>query len=243
MFSHRDPSMRKSGYANIFVKNLHVAVDNKALHEIFACFGNVLSCKVAIDSNGQSKGFAFVQFEKEEDAQNAIKGLHGMLINGKPVYVGLFVRRPERDQANGSPKFKNVYVKNLPEIFTDDNLKEEFETFGKIISAVIMRDENGNSKGFGFVSFKEEDAASAAVENLNGKTINDKVIYVGRAQKKAEREAELKAKFEQERSGRMEKLQGANLYLKNLDDSFNDENLKKLFSPFGEIISCRVCIF
>lgn len=104
-----------------------------------------------------------------------------------------------------------------------------------------MRDANGNSRGFGFVNLQNSDDAASAVESWNGIVHNgDKVWYVGRAQRKAEREAELKAKFEQERSGRLEKLQGANLYLKNLDDTVDDAKLKELFSEHGTITSSRV---
>ncbi|KAL2324676.1 hypothetical protein Fmac_023734 [Flemingia macrophylla] len=243
MFSQRDPSIRKSGFGNVFIKNLDTSIDNKALHDTFAAFGNVLSCKVAVDGSGQSKGHGFIQFDSEEAAQNAIKQLNGMLINDKQVYVGLFMRRQERAQANGSPKFTNVYVKNFTETYTDEDLKKLFGPYGTITSATVMRDVNGKSKCFGFVNFQNPDAAAAAVERLNGTTINDdKALYVGRAQRKAEREAELKAKIEQERISRYEKLQGANLYLKNLDDSFSDEKLKDLFSEFGTITSCKVMI-
>lgn len=243
MYSHRDPSIRKSGHANVFIKNLDTSIDNKALLDTFAAFGTVLSCKLAVDSNGQSKGYGFVQFENEESAQNAIKRLNGMLINDKQVYVGLFVRRQERTQANGSPKFTNVYVKNLSETTTDEDLNKLFGTYGTITSVVVMRDANGNSRCFGFVNFQSPDAAAVAVEKLNGTTANDdKVLFVGRAQRKAERESELKAKFEQERISRYEKLQGANLYLKNLDDDVNDEKLKELFSEFGTITSYKVML-
>lgn len=240
MFSHRDPSLRKSGYANLFIKNLDQSIDTKALYETFSAFGTVLSCKVAVDQNDNSKGYGFVQFDKEEAAQNAIKRLNGMLINDKKVYVGTFIRRQERNRAKGSPKFTNVYVKNLTEGATDDSLRKMFEKFGNITSAVVMKDGNGKSKCFGFVNFDTPDSAAAAVENLNGSSLEDKVLYVGRAEKKAEREAELKAQFEQERNSRFEKLKGANLYLKNLDDSVNDEKLKELFSEFGTISSCKV---
>lgn len=243
MFSHRDPSIRKSGHANIYIKNLDTSIDNKALHDTFASFGTVLSCKVAVDRNGQSKGHGFVQFEKDEAAQDAIKRLNGMLINDKQVYVGLFVRRQERNRANGLPRFSNVYVKNLSESTTDEDLNKVFGNYGTITSAVVMRDANGNSRYFGFVNFQSPDSASAAVEKLNGTTHDDKVWYVGKAQRKSEREAELKAKFEQERNSRYEKLQGANLYLKNLDDDINDEKLRELFSEFGTITSCKVIFF
>lgn len=243
MFSHRDPSIRKSGFANVFIKNLDPSIDNKALLDTFAAFGTVLSCKIALDNNGQSKGYGFVQFEQEEAAQNAIKRLNGMLINDKQVYVGLFVRHQERNRGNGSPKFTNVYVKNLSETTTDDDLKNIFGKFGSITSAVVMRDASGMSKCFGFVNFQSSDSAAAAVEHLNGATFNDdKVWYVGKAQRKSEREAELRAKFEQERKNKFEKFKGANLYLKNLDDSVNDEKLKELFSEFGTITSCKVML-
>ncbi|XP_015072184.1 polyadenylate-binding protein 5 isoform X2 [Solanum pennellii] len=239
MFSHRDPSLRKSGYANVFIKNLDSSIDNKALQDTFGAFGTVLSCKVAVDSNGQSKGYGFVQFDQDEAAQKAINRLNGMLINDKQVYVGYFIRGQER-RGNVCEKFTNVYVKNLPESTSDEDLKKLFEKYGTITSAVVMTDSSGKSKCFGFVNFETWDAAASAVEELNGSSLNENVLYVGKAQKKSEREADLRAKFEQERASRFEKLKGANLYLKNLDDSVNDENLKELFVEYGTITSCKV---
>ncbi|KAG9153106.1 hypothetical protein Leryth_012370 [Lithospermum erythrorhizon] len=240
MFSHRDPSLRKSGHGNVFIKNLDTSIDNKALYDTFATFGNVLSCKVAIDSSGRSRGYGFVQFEQEEAAESAIKRLDGMLINDKKVYVGHFVRQQERRKCNGHTIFTNVYVKNLPESTTDQELNELFGKYGTITSEIVMKDANGKSKCFGFVNFENPDSAAAAVEKLNDYTFGDKVLYVGKAQKKVEREAELKNKFEQERLKKYEKLQGSNLYLKNLDDNINEEKLKEIFSPFGTVASCKV---
>ncbi|TYH83185.1 hypothetical protein ES332_D02G115300v1 [Gossypium tomentosum] len=91
MYSQRDPSLRKSGTANIFIKNLDKSIDHKALHDTFSSFGNILSCKISTDGLGQSKGYGFVQFDKEKSAQNAIDKLNGMLINDKLVYVGHFL--------------------------------------------------------------------------------------------------------------------------------------------------------
>ncbi|KAG4401999.1 hypothetical protein GLYMA_02G103900v4 [Glycine max] len=240
MYSHRDPSIRKSGQGNIFIKNLDRAIDHKALHDTFSTFGNILSCKVATDSSGQSKGYGFVQFDNEESAQKAIEKLNGMLLNDKQVYVGPFLRKQERESTADKAKFNNVFVKNLSESTTDDELKNVFGEFGTITSAVVMRDGDGKSKCFGFVNFENADDAARAVEALNGKKFDDKEWYVGKAQKKSERENELKQRFEQSMKEAADKYQGANLYVKNLDDSLGDDKLKELFSPFGTITSCKV---
>ncbi|KAJ4701722.1 Polyadenylate-binding protein [Melia azedarach] len=240
MYSHRDPSIRKSGTGNIFIKNLDKSIDHKALHDTFSSFGNILSCKISTDVSGQSKGYGFVQFDNEESAQSAIDKLNGMLINDKQVYVGHFLRKQERESALNKTKFNNVYVKNLSELTTDDDLKRTFGEYGTITSAVVMRDGDGKSKCFGFVNFENADDAAKAVDALNGKKFDDKEWYVGKAQKKSEREVELKGRFEQAMKETVDKFQGLNLYVKNLDDSIDDEKLKELFSEFGSITSCKI---
>lgn len=70
--------------------------------------------------------------------------------------------------------------------------------------------------------------------------MNGKTLYVGRAQKKSERQAELKNKFEQMKLERMNRYQGVNLYVKNLDDTIDDERLRKEFAPYGTITSAKV---
>ncbi|NXT90029.1 PABP4 protein, partial [Anhinga rufa] len=70
-----------------------------------------------------------------------------------------------------------------------------------------MTDPTGKSKGFGFVSFEKHEDANKAVEEMNGKDINGKMVFVGRAQKKVERQAELKRKFEQLKQERLSRYQ------------------------------------
>jgi len=115
-----------------------------------------------------------------------------------------------------------------------------FEKYGKISSVKIMKSEEGKSKGFGFVSFDTPEEAQVAVDDLNGKDLEGKTLYCGRAQKKAERQAELKKKFDALKQERMQRYQGVNLYVKNLDDSVDDDRLRKEFAPFGTITSAKV---
>lgn len=65
-------------------------------------------------------------------------------------------------------------------------------------------------------------------------------MYVGRAQKKAERQAELRDRFERLKMERINRYQGVNLYVKNLDDNIDDERLRKEFAQYGNITSAKV---
>jgi len=329
MWSQRDPSVRRSGVGNIFVKNLHEGIDNKQLYDTFSLFGNILSCKVVCDrESGQSKGYGYVHYETNEAAKSAIEKLDGMLIDGKEVQVGAFMRRDNRPDAQA---FTNCFVKNIPFEWDEKKLRSEFEKFGEIMSVTVsmgrrkrfpkkkavvekkeeQKEENGEgekkeesvegedkpravspepkeeakeaepvkeeepkaaepkaeeepkpakeepkkpisnepeSLGFGFVNFVTHESAVAAVKEMNDKEYivtedgeeTTKAIFVGRAQKKAERERELRAKYETEKMDRIAKFQGVNLYVKNLDDTVNDDILRDEFSAMGTITSARV---
>ncbi|XP_002733794.1 polyadenylate-binding protein 1-like [Saccoglossus kowalevskii] len=242
MWSQRDPSLRKSGVGNVFIKNLDKSIDNKAMYDTFSAFGDILSCKVVCDENG-SKGYGFVHFATEEAANKSIEKVNGMLLNGKKVYVGKFMSRKERYDAMGGQqkKFTNVFVKNFGDELDDEGLREMFERYGKIVSHKVMQDDHsGRNKGFGFVCFEDPIDAENACDDLNMKDINGRILYVGRAQKKIERQAELRNRFELMKAERANRYQGVNLYVKNLDDSLDDERLRKEFMPFGTITSAKV---
>lgn len=191
MWSQRDPSKRKAGLGNIFIKNLVETADSKALYDTFSMFGNILSCKVATDPDtGKSKVssptaacgvispqgltsptlawpcqcYGYVQFEKDEYAQKAIDKVDGMEIEGKKVSVQRYVRRSDR-RANDS--WTNCYVKNIPREWDEDKLKSVFAEHGEITSLVIMRNPTGESRGFGFVNFATKEQAEAA-QSLTG---------------------------------------------------------------------------
>lgn len=242
MWSQRDPTLRRSGVGNIFIKNLDKHIDHKGLYDTFSAFGNILSCKIAADEKGQSKGYGFVHYETKEAAHEAISKVNGMMLNDKKVFVGEFMSRKERVDAGGDPqkKYKNCFVKNLGPEVSNDTLMEAFGKYGPITSCVIMTDDDGKSKGFGFVAFETNEDAEKACEALDGSEIEGNKITCCRAQKKAERAMELKNKFEAQKIERISRYQGVNLYIKNLEDGIDDERLRTEFSQFGTITSAKV---
>ncbi|KAK4477028.1 hypothetical protein RD792_016230 [Penstemon davidsonii] len=240
-YSNRDASLRRSGAGNIYIKNLDKTIDHKALHDKFSSYGNIISCKVETDASGNSKGYGFVQYDTAEAAQEAIEKLNGATFHGKKLYVGPFVSKQDRENTADKTKFTNVFVKNLSESTIEEDLKTKFGEFGFVNSVAVMRDESGNSKCFGFVNFEKAEDAVRSVELLNGHVFDGKEWYVGRAQKKSEREQELRIRHERiAKEAHARSLGLNNLYVKNLDDGIDGEKLKELFSSFGTITSCKL---
>uniref|UniRef100_A0A8C4M944 RRM domain-containing protein n=1 Tax=Equus asinus asinus TaxID=83772 RepID=A0A8C4M944_EQUAS len=139
----------------------------------------------------------------------------GILLTGSRVFVGQFKPRKERET----------------ELRAKANIS--------VLSVRAMTDESGKSKGFGFVSFED---AQKAIEGMNGKVLNGNRVYVGKAQNKVERLSELKHKFEQMKPGKLTRCNGANVYVKNLEDDIDDKELRREFPLFGAITSARVMI-
>ena len=81
-----------------------------------------------------------------------------------------------------------VYVGNLP--FTVDlvKLKELFSSYGEIEEAVVIADKySGRSKGFGFVTFKDDESAKKAIAEMNDKDIEGRKLKVNEAKPMEER--------------------------------------------------------
>ena len=81
-----------------------------------------------------------------------------------------------------------------------------------------------------------------AVEATNGLKVQDKELYVVRAQKKEEREKELRERFENLRVERQRKNAGTNLYVKNLSDDMNEDKLREELVKFGDITSTKIMV-
>jgi len=244
MWSQRDPNSlrtRKSGEGNIFVSNLAEEIDNRTLQDIFSMFGNVLSCKVVCDpATGKSWGQGFVHYATDTSANKAIEKVNGMVVSGKALYVTKWKSIQEREEYN-KEHFVSVYVKNFPEDWDEEQLKELASEFGEYRDCVIQKDENGKSRGFGFLNFKNSGDAKKAVEGLHEREIKSKggeimKLYASRAQSKRERQRILKEKFSLLREDEANR----NIYVKGLLDTVDQEQLKTVFSKIGEIKSCRV---
>ena len=82
----------------------------------------------------------------------------------------------------------NIYVGNLSDDVSEENLRQAFESFGQVTSARVIKDKyTGRSRGFGFVEMLEQAQAQAANKSLNGKELLGKQMSVNEARPRTNR--------------------------------------------------------
>ena len=81
-----------------------------------------------------------------------------------------------------------IYVGNLPYSATNDQLAELFSQYGEVAEATVVMDRGtGQSKGFAFVEMGSDREAQAAMEAMNGKTLDGRQIKVNEAKPRENR--------------------------------------------------------
>lgn len=162
----------------LFVGGLSWETTQEALQRYFQRYGEVVDCVVMKNNeSGRSRGFGFVTFADPANVNAVLNSgphmLDGRTIDPKPCNPRT-LSRPKRN--NGYPK---VFLGGLPSNVTETDLRTFFMRYGKVMEVVIMYDqEKKKSRGFGFLSFEEDEAVDRCVSehfvNLNGKQVEIK---------------------------------------------------------------------
>ena len=83
---------------------------------------------------------------------------------------------------------KKLFVGGLSWDTTDDGLRQAFASYGEITEAKVITDrDTGRSRGFGFVTFDQDEDAKTAISKMNGMNLDGKTIKVNEAQQKSAR--------------------------------------------------------
>lgn len=123
------------------------------------------------------------------------------------------------------PRCNNLIINYIPAMVTEDELRERFGKFGKLLKARIIRDKvSGCSLGFGFVKFSNNGEAAAAITSMNGLKWGDKILKVSVARPE----------------GQAKDASKSNVYLANLPLDWTEDNLITLCGKYGEVSDCRV---
>lgn len=149
---------------NLIINYLPQGMTQEEVRSLFTSIGEIESCKLVRDKvTGQSLGYGFVNYVREEDALRAVSSFNGLRLQNKTIKVSY--ARPSNDQIKGS----NLYVSGIPKSMTLHELEAIFRPFGQIITSRILSDNvTGLSKGVGFVRFDKKEEAESAIKTLNG---------------------------------------------------------------------------
>lgn len=117
----------------------------------------------------------------------------------------------------------NLIVNYLPQNMTQEEIKSLFSSIGPVETCKLIKDKlTGQSLGYAFVNYCNQDDAEKAVSSLNSMRLQNKTIKVSYARPSSEQ------------------IKGANLYVCGLTKEFSQEELEKLFNPYGAIISSKI---
>ncbi|KAL9441988.1 hypothetical protein AB3S75_020484 [Citrus x aurantiifolia] len=174
------PRFDASTCRSVYVGNIHPQVTNALLQEVFSSTGPLEGCKLI---KKDKSSYGFVDYFDRRSAALAIVTLNGRQIFGQPIKVNWAYASSQREDTSGH---FNVFVGDLSPEVTDATLFACFSVFPTCSDARVMWDQKtGRSRGFGFVSFRNQEDAQSAINDLNGKWLGNRQIRCNWAAKGA----------------------------------------------------------
>ncbi|KAJ9691894.1 hypothetical protein PVL29_011145 [Vitis rotundifolia] len=169
-------SLRKCRY----IGNIHTQVSEPLLQEVFASTGPVEGCKLV---RKEKSSYGFIHYFDRRSAALAILSLNGRHLFGQPIKVNWAYASGQREDTSGH---FNIFVGDLSPEVTDATLFACFSVFPSCSDARVMWDQKtGRSRGFGFVSFRNQQDAQSAINDITGKWLGSRQIRCNWATKGA----------------------------------------------------------
>ncbi|RZB58994.1 Oligouridylate-binding protein 1B isoform B [Glycine soja] len=155
-------------------------VTEPLLQEVFAGTGPVEACKLI---RKDKSSYGFIHYFDRRSAALAILSLNGRHLFGQPIKVNWAYASGQREDTSGH---YNIFVGDLSPEVTDATLFACFSVYPTCSDARVMWDQKtGRSRGFGFVSFRNQQDAQSAINDLTGKWLGSRQIRCNWATKGA----------------------------------------------------------
>jgi len=177
---------RQSQTRKIFIGGLNYNSTEESLKSHFSQYGELIDVVVMkFPDTKRSRGFGFVTFSKDEEV-DACQEARPHTIDGKTVETKRATPREEFGKPEAGQTVKKVFVGGLKEDMTEDDIRQYFEEFGKIVAVTRLTEKDtGKPRGFGFVEFDDYDPVDKAILKQNHQ-INGKRVDVKKAVSKQE---------------------------------------------------------
>ncbi|KAG7018228.1 Oligouridylate-binding protein 1B [Cucurbita argyrosperma subsp. argyrosperma] len=167
------PGFDASTCRSVYVGNIHVQVTEPLLQEVFGSIGLVEGCKLV---RKEKSSYGFVHYFDRRSAALAILSLNGRHLFGQPIKVNWAYASSQREDTSGH---FNIFVGDLSAEVTDAMLFACFSAYSSCSDARVYVDQKtGALRGFGFVSFRNQQEAQSAINDLSGKWLGSKQIRV-----------------------------------------------------------------
>jgi RNA recognition motif-containing protein len=157
---------------NLYIKNLPPEYSDQDLAKLVEGCGKVKSMKAIIDKQtNKCKGFGFIDFESNEDAQLAIAQLQK---KGFTAQLAKSSQQQEQDTTN-------LYFANLDPQMTEQDLRQALSQYGTVVSVRILRDQQKQSRGVGFARMNDKEQCQAIINRFHNQSFpdfSDKHVHV-----------------------------------------------------------------
>ncbi|XP_019196236.1 PREDICTED: heterogeneous nuclear ribonucleoprotein 1-like [Ipomoea nil] len=179
--SVNDSSSSSAG--KLFVGGIAWETSEESFSRYFSKYGEIVDSVIMMDKvSGRPRGFGFVTFVDAEVASKVLQEEH--VIDGRVVEVKRTVPREDMP-LRGVSKTKKIFIGGIPISLTEGGLKEYFSSYGNIVECQIMMDhKTGRPRGFGFVSFDNEDAVEKVLSDGRMHEVSGKQVEIKRAEPK-----------------------------------------------------------
>ncbi|XWS17519.1 hypothetical protein CRYUN_Cryun33cG0074600 [Craigia yunnanensis] len=165
------PGFDSATCRSVYVGNIHSLVTEPLLQEVFLSTGPIEGCKLI---KKDKSSYGFVDYFDRRSAALAIVTLNGRHLFGQPIKVNWAYASSQREDTSGH---HNIFVGDLSPEVTDATLFACFSVYSSCSDARVMWDQKtGRSRGFGFVSFRNQLDAQSAINDLNGKWLGSRQI-------------------------------------------------------------------
>ncbi|KAK3587925.1 hypothetical protein CHS0354_014444 [Potamilus streckersoni] len=147
-------------------------IKEDAFREAFGKYGKIEDVWVVKDRrSNEDKGVVYITFSRASEAALAMQEMNGRVVPGHPKPIKVLIANSKRDGSVRDPhedeKILRLFL-IIPKSMSEDELRREFEQYGDIDYATVLRDKNtGESKGFGYVKFFRPYHAALALENCD----------------------------------------------------------------------------
>lgn len=174
------PGFDSSSCRSVYVGNIHPQVNEPLLQEVFSSTGPLEGCKLI---RKEKSSYGFIDYFDRRSASLAIVTLNGRHLFGQPIKVNWAYASSQREDTTNH---FNIFVGDLSPEVTDATLFACFSPYPSCSDARVMWDQKtGRSRGFGFVSFRNQQDAQTAINDLNGKWLGSRQIRCNWATKGA----------------------------------------------------------